>query len=149
MHASRVLPWPTSVVWPYLVALEQVPCWEDDVLSVEVLAPGEVAVWTRLRVRRRYAGRPAIVALEPGRAATMELRGGPLELVVATYSVDPGPPGTSIVRYTASVQLRGGARLAAPLVPIVGRIQIGKNLRRLERCIAAGIEPTSFAPTPD
>lgn len=76
MHASKVLPWPASVVWPYLIALEQVPCWEDDVLSVEVLTPGEVVIGTRVRVQRQYAGRPAvldgmIVAMEPGRAATM------------------------------------------------------------------------------
>lgn len=154
LRASMAFPWPASSVWPYLIAFEQVPRWEDDVLAVEVLTPGDVAVGTRLRAQRVYAGRPAmlegtIVDVEPGRRATMELRGGPLELVVATYAVDPTGDATSIVSYTATIRLRGLMRVLAPLVPLMGRIQIEKNLRRLQRRIAAGIPPTSDAPTPD
>ena len=37
----------------------------------------------------------------------------------------------------------------APLVPLLGRRQVGKNLRRLERRIASGIGPTENVPTPD
>lgn len=154
VQASREFPWPADAVWPYLIALEQVPYWEDDVLEVRLHTPGTPAVGLRLSARRVYAGREArlagtVVALDPGRSATIELRGGPLELARATYSVDPSGPSTSLVTYTGSVRLRGPARLVAPLVPLLGRRQVGKNLRRLERRIASGIGPTENVPTPD
>ena len=154
VSASHAFGWPADVVWPYLIALEQVPYWEDDVLEVRLLTPGALAVGSRLSVRRVYAGREArlegtVVALDPGRSATIELRGGPLELARATYTVDPTGPSTSLVTYAGSVRLRGAARLVGRLVPLLGRRQVGKNLRRLERRIASGIGPTENAPTPD
>jgi hypothetical protein len=154
VRAARTLPWSADIVWPYLIALEHVPHWEDDVLDVRLTTAGPPAVGSRLSARRVYAGREAtlegtIVALDPGRSATIELRGGPLVLASATYSIDPTGPSTSLVTYTGSVQLRGLARLVTPLVPLMGRRQVETNLRRLERRIANGIGPTEDVPTPD
>jgi hypothetical protein len=52
LRASMAFPWPASSVWLYLIALEQVPRWEDDLLAFEVLTPGAVSVGTRLRAQR-------------------------------------------------------------------------------------------------
>lgn len=154
VRASVTFAWPADVVWPYLVAFEQVPLWEHGVLEVRQLTPGEARVGTEVSARRLYAGKEAvlrgrIVSLVPGREATMELDGGPLQGTRATYAVAPLTDGSSVVTYIGEVGLRGPTRLLAPVVPFLGRRETRKNLRRLQRRIAAGIPPTSDEPTPD
>ena len=134
--------WPAPVVWSYLIALEDVPLWEDGVLEVRQVDPGEVVVGTRVIARRSYAGRVEqlqgqIVELIPGASATMALQGGPIDSVRATYAVEPIDAARSRVTYTGSGRLRGPARLAAPLVPFLGRRGIRRNLERLHKRIAA------------
>jgi hypothetical protein len=140
--ASMEFEWPAPVVWPFLIALEDVPLWEEGVLEVRQLEPGEVALGTRVIARRSYGGRVQqvegeIVELRPGASATMALQGGPIEAVQATYAVEPIGGGRSRVTYTGSGRLRGPARLLTPLVPLLGRRITRRNLERLRRRIAA------------
>jgi hypothetical protein len=139
---SMEFEWPAHVVWPFLIALEEVPLWEEGVLEVCQVDPGEVVVGTRIVARRSYGGRVEqiegeIVDLRPGSSATMALRGGPIDAVQATYAVESIESGRSRVTYTGSGRLRGPARLLTPIVPILGRRATRRNLLRLRRRIAA------------
>lgn len=145
--------WPADRVWEYLIAFEQVPLWEDGVLEVRQLTPGEPVVGTGISARRVFGGREAqltgeVVDYQPGRSATIALRGGPLEAVLARYSVEPRAGGTSLVTYAGSGELRGPLRLLGPLLTVLGRRTARGNLARLHRRIDAGIEPRSDRPTP-
>lgn len=139
---SMEFEWPADVVWPFLIALEDVPLWEEGVLEVRQLDPGEVVVGTRVIARRSYGGRieqvhGEIVALRRGSSATMTLHGGPIDEAQATYSVEPIDGGRSRVTYTGSGRLKGPARLLTPLVPLLGRRTTRRNLERLRRRIAS------------
>ena len=145
--------WPADVVWEYLIAFEQVPLWEDGVLEVRQLTPGEPVIGTSIAARRVYGGVTSdltgtIVEYEPGRQATMELTGGPLRATRVRYAVEPATATSSVVTFSGSVDLRGPMRLIEPLVPLMGRRQAQTNLARLRRRIAAGIPPRSDLPTP-
>jgi hypothetical protein len=134
--------WPAHIVWSYLIAFEDVPLWEEGVLEVRQVDPGDVVVGTRVIARRSYGGRVEqvqgeIVELVPGLSATMALHGGPIDSGRATYAVEPIDGAGSRVTYTGSGRLRGAARLAGPLVPFLGRRATGRNLERLQRRIAA------------
>jgi hypothetical protein len=145
--------WPAEQVWPYLIALEQVPLWEQGVVEVRQLTPGEPRVGTEILARRIYGGREStlrgfISEYHPGRSATMVLEGGPLRQASACYAVEPLTARTSVVTYSASGSLRGPLRLLHPLAPAMGRNQTRINLARLQQRIAAGIPPNSSEPTP-
>jgi len=144
--------WPADVVWPYLIALEQVPLWEQGVLEVLQLTPGEPGVGTEIMARRIYGGREStlrgVTAYQPGRSATMALEGGPFRQASVCYAVEPLTARTSLVTYSASGSLRGPLRLLDPLAPAMGRNQTRINLARLRRRIGAGIPPASSEPTP-
>ncbi|HEX6868862.1 MAG TPA: SRPBCC family protein, partial [Candidatus Limnocylindrales bacterium] len=112
------------------------------------VTPGAPVVGTPITARRVFGGiqttlEGEIVRLEPGRAATMELRGGPLGTTRVRYAVEPRSTATSVVTYSAEVDLRRPLRILGPLVPLLGRREARGNLRRLQRRIAAGIPPTS------
>ena len=150
---SRDMDQPASTVWEYLIAFEQVPLWEHGVNEVRQLAPGEPVIGTAISARRVYAGREThltgeVVRIEPGRSATLALRGGPHVESLVTYSVDPLGEGRSRVTYSANGHLNGPLALLQPILPAVGRAEACKNLARLERRIAAGIPPRSTEPTP-
>jgi hypothetical protein len=139
---SMDLDWPASVVWSFLIALEDVPLWEEGVLEVRQVDPGDVVVGTRVIARRSYGGRVEqvhgeIVELVPGLSATMALHGGPIDSARATYAVEPIDGERSRVTYTGSGRLRGPARLLGPLLPFLGRRTTRRNLERLQRRIAA------------
>jgi carbon monoxide dehydrogenase subunit G len=145
---------PASTVWEYLLAFEQVPLWEHGVNEVRQLTPGDPVIGTLITARRVYAGRETqlsgeVVAIEPGRSATLSLRGGPHVESRVTYAVEPLGEARSRVTYSATGHLRGPLALLQPILPAVGRAEARKNLARLERRIAAGIPPRSTAPTPD
>jgi len=150
---SRDMEQPASTVWDYLVALEQVPLWEHGVNEVRQLAPGDLAIGTPISARRVYAGREThlrgeVVTVEPGRSATLALRGGPHVESLVTYAVEPRGEGRSRVTYSAKGHLKGPLSLLQALLPAIGRAEARKNLARLERRIAAGIPPRSMKPTP-
>jgi len=145
--------WPASDVWPYLLAFEQVPLWEQRVVEVRQLTSGEPRVGTEIMARRIYGGRQSILRgvisdYHPGRSATIALEGGPLGQASVCYAVEPLTARTSVVTYSASGSLRGPLRLLHPLAPAMGRNQTRINLARLQRSIDAGIPPTSSEPTP-
>ncbi len=145
--------WPADDVWPYLIAFEQVPLWEEGVVEVRQLTPGVPRVGTEIMARRIYGGRESILRgviseYHPGRSATMALEGGPLREASVCYAVEPLTARTSIVTYSASGSLRGPFRLLQPLAPAMGRNQTRINLARLQRRIAAGIPPDSSEPMP-
>ncbi len=145
--------WPADDVWPYLIALEQVPLWEQGVVEVRQLTPGEPRVGTEIMARRIYGGRESILRgmisdYRPGRSATMALEGGPLRNASVCYAVEPLTARTSLVTYSASGSLRGPLRLLDPFAPAMGRNQARINLARLRQRIAAGIPPDSSEPTP-
>jgi hypothetical protein len=154
IEQSMAFEWPAAHVWAYLIAFEQVPLWEHGVVEVRRLAPGAPVVGMPILARRIFAGRETlldgtIVSLDPGRQATLELRGGPIAMARACYAVDPAGPERCVVTYTGDTELRGPLRVFTPILPALGRREINKNLRRLQRRIAAGIPPTSAEPTPD
>ena len=154
LSQSMSFEWPASVVWEYLVAFEQVPHWEHGVLEVRQLVPGEPVVGTPISARRIYAGVPTeligeIVEYAPGRQATLELRSGPHRGTRVRYAVEPVTATSCKVTYSATVDLRGPLRLLGPVIPILGRHETRKNLRRLRRRIGAEISPRSDEPTPD
>jgi hypothetical protein len=145
--------WPADEVWLYLIAFEQVPLWEQGVIEVRQLTPGEPRVGTEIMARRVYGGRESIVRgviseYHPGRSETMALEGGPLRQASVCYAVEPLTARTSLVTYSASGSLRGPLRLLDPLAPAMGRNQTRINLARLQQRIAAGIPPDSSEPTP-
>jgi uncharacterized protein YndB with AHSA1/START domain len=151
---SRDMAQPAATVWEYLIAFEQVPLWEHGVNEVRQVTPGEPVVGTAISARRVYAGREThlegeIRDIEPGRSATLALRGGPHVESLVTYAVEPLGEGQSRVTFSAEGRLRGPLRLLQPILPAVGRAEARKNLARLERRIKAGIPPRSEAPTPD
>ena len=150
---SRTMRHPASVVWPYLIAFEQVPLWEHGILEVRQLAPGPPVVGMGISARRVYGGKAtqlhgSITEVEDGRSATMRLQGGPLAEVHATYAVEPVDAGSSRVTYSAVGSLVRPLNLLNPILPALGRAETRKNLASLERRIDAGIAPGSAQPTP-
>lgn len=150
---SREMAQPAATVWEYLIAFEQVPLWEHGVNEVRQITPGAPVIGTAISARRVYLGREAhlageVRAIEPGRSATLALRGGPHVESLVTYAVEPLGEGRSRVTYSAEGTLRGPLQLLQPILPAVGRVEARKNLARLERRIAAGIAPRSDRATP-
>jgi hypothetical protein len=144
---------PAAVVWPYLIAFEQVPTWEGDVESVRLVTPGDPGLGTRIAADRRYGRTLAtvdgeITAFEPGRSATMTVVGGPLRVSQATYSVDPIDANRSRVTFSVRASMRGPMRILHPLLPAIGRRGVRQNLVRLRRRVDAGVDPRSDARTP-
>ena len=144
----------SSVVWPYLIALEQVPTWEEGVIEVRQLTPGEPVVGTRIEARRVYGGRESVVqgvisAHEPGRSATMAISGGPVAVAHTEYAVYPIDDARCRVVFSVRATMRGPMRLLHPILPILGGPGVRRNLARLRRRVLAGIAPRSDMPTPD
>jgi hypothetical protein len=139
---------PAAVVWPYLIAFEQIPTWEEGVVSVRQLTAGEPALGTRITADRMY-GRVQetvegeITAFEPGRAATMTIRGGPIRFSEATYAVDPLDGERARVTFTIRASMRGPMRVLHPLLPAIGRRGVRRNLLRLRQRVHAGLDPRS------
>jgi Polyketide cyclase / dehydrase and lipid transport len=144
---------PASVVWPYLIAFEQVPRWEEGVIEVRQLTAGEPVVGTRIEARRVYGGRVSVVqgvisAYEPGRAATMAITGGPVAVGHSQYAVHPIDDERCQVVFSVRATMRGPMRLLHPILPAIGRSGVRRNLARLRRRVLAGIPPGSDMPTP-
>jgi len=144
---------PAEVVWPYLAALEQVGTWEEGVGPIDVLTPRPIRVGTQIAARRNFANAKTrlsgeIREWEEGRTGTMAIRGGPIELALATFSVEPIDANRSRVTYTGEVELRGALRWLSAALPAMGRRQMTANLNRLRARVLSGIEPTSDEPTP-
>ena len=138
---------PAGVVWPYLIAFEQVPLWEQDVVEVRIPG-GEASLGSEVVARRRYGPRVSevrgeITDWQPGRSATMRLRGGPLAHGDATYAVDPIDEGHSRVTYTTDAALVGALRLMHPLAAGAGARIARTNLAALKRRVESGIDPRS------
>jgi hypothetical protein len=141
---------PSTQVWPYLIAFEQVPLWEHGIVEVRQVTPGPPAVGTEMFARRIYAGRETslsgrIVAFEDGRSAAMSLRGGPLDDVIVEYAVEPIDDRRSVVTYRARGSLVRPLRFLHPILPAMGRAEARKNLAKLQRRIEAGIPPRSLS----
>ncbi len=139
---------PASDVWPYLIALEQVPLWEHGVLEVRQVTPGPPDIGTEISARRLYGGRESrvsgrIVDFEDGRSATMSLRGGPLDEVYVEYAVEPLDDHRSVVNFRSRGNLIRPLRFLHPILPMIGRAEARKNLAKLKRRIEAGFPPTS------
>jgi hypothetical protein len=139
---------PASVVWPYLIAFEQVPRWEHGVLDVRRLADGLPKVGDKITARRLYAGWEArldgeIIEFQDGHFATVHLTGGPIQAVDVRYSVEPLDDTRSIVTFVGSGSLRRSLRWLHPVLPMIGRADARKNLAKLGRRIDAGIPATS------
>lgn len=134
---------PASVVWPYLVAFEQVPLWEHGLVEARQLTPGAPGIGTEILARRIYAGRETqltgrIVAFVDERSATMSLRGGPLDEALVEYAVEPIDDGRSVVTYRGHGQLIRPLRFLEPILPAIGRADARRNLVRLQRLIDGG-----------
>ena len=139
---------PSTQVWPYLIAFEQVPLWEHGIVEVRQVTPGPPAIGTEMFARRIYAGRETrltgrIVAFEDGRSASMSLRGGPHDEAIVTYGVEPIDDRHSVVTYRAEGNLISPLRFLHPFLPAIGRAEARKNLANLQRRIEAGIAPRS------
>jgi len=144
---------PAEVVWAYLIAFEQVPTWEENVLEVRQETPGDPRVGTEITARRLYGRREAtvkgvITEYEPGRSATMAIRGGPVAVSYATYAVSPIDAGRCRVVFSVRATMLGPLRLLHPVLPFVGRPGVRRNLARLDRRVMADIAPRSDLPTP-
>jgi hypothetical protein len=147
---------PAAVVWPYLIAFEQVPLWEHGVVEVRQVTPGPPDIGTEILVRRIYAGRETqltgrIVDFEDGRSATLALRGGPLDEAYVEYAVEPIGDRRSIVTYRARGNLIRPLRFLHPILPALGRAETRKNLAKLKWRVEADIPPRSpeASPAPD
>jgi carbon monoxide dehydrogenase subunit G len=137
---------PASVVWPYLIAFEQVPRWERGVLEVRRVTPGAAGSGTEVSARRVFGGRTTtvtgrIIGFEDGRSATMSLRGGPIDEVFVEYAVDPANDGRSVVTYRASGDLVRPLRFLHPLAPRAGRADARANLAALKARVESGVAP--------
>lgn len=144
---------PASDVWPYLIAFEQVPLWEHGIVEVRQITPGAPGIGTELFAKRLFAGRETrltggIVAFEDGRSATLAFRGGPLSDTVTEYAVDPIDDGRSVVTFSARGDLIRPLRFLHPILPMMGRAEVQKNLAKLKRRIEDGIPPGSSATMP-
>ena len=144
---------PAAVVWPYLIAFEQVPTWEENVVEVRQLTPGDPVVGTEITARRLYGGRQETVRgviseYLPGRSATMTIRGGPVAVSHATYAVDPIDQSRCRVVFSVRATMNGPFRLLHPILPWIGRPGVRRNLARLNRRVMADIPPRSDAATP-
>ena len=145
---------PASVAWPVLIAFEQVPTWEEDVIEVRQLTPGEPVVGTRIEARRIHGGRESVVrgvisALEPGRSATMSITGGPIAVGHSEYAVYPIDDARCRVAFSVRATMRGPMRVLHPILPALGRSGVRRNLARLQRRVLAGTPPRSDLKTPD
>lgn len=139
---------PASMVWQYLIAFEQIPTWEADVLAVRQVTPGTPGIGTAIEARRMYGRTEALVegvisAYDAGRFATMTLRGGPIESSEATYAVDPIDSHRCRVTFSVRASMRGPIRILHPILPAIGRRGVRANLVRLRHRVDAGIAPTS------
>ena len=141
---------PSTQVWPYLIAFEQVPLWEHGIVEVRQVTPGLPAIGTEMFARRIYAGREVrlhgrIVAFEDGRSAAMSPRGGPHDEAIVEYAAEPIDNRHSVVTYRAQGSLIRPFRFLHPILPAIGRAEARKNLAGLRRRIEAGIPPRSSA----
>jgi hypothetical protein len=137
-----------AVVWPYLIAFEQVPTWEEGVTEVRQLTAGEPAVGTKIVARRMYGREESTVQgvitdYQPGRSATMTIIGGPVLVSHATYEVQPIDDVRCRVVYSVRATMRGPVRLLTPILPTLGKRVVRRNLARLRRRVMAGIPPRS------
>ncbi len=140
LDVSMHLDHPAAVVWTWLADFPSVPRWEDGVLEVRQVSAGPPGIGTTFRIRRAFGGRETtldgrLVAWEDGQSATMELVGGPLRRVVATYAVAPDGPSGCIVTYRTEGRLVRSLVWLHPLVAIAGRRQVTANLARLDALI--------------
>jgi hypothetical protein len=148
LSESTTLNHRAAIVWPYLVAFEQIPLWEHGVLAVRRKADGPPRVGDPIEARRIYAGRQTrldghISEFEGGIVATLQLRGGPLADAWVQYRVEPIDDRRARVTYSAWGALRGPLGLLHPIVPAIGRTETRKNLAKLARRIDAGVPATS------
>ena len=135
---------PTAPIWERLIDFPAIPTWEDGVLEVRQVSPGPPGVGTELEARRVYGGRASTVACritewDQGRAATMSIRGGPIQEAAVRYAVEPAADGRSLVSYSAEGEFRGAWRLLTPLAGAMGRRQVRSNLERLKRQVEARV----------
>ena len=114
---------PPERVWAVLADLERWPEWTPSVTSVELLAPGPLAVGTRARVSQPKL-KPAIwevTEVKPGMSFTWVTR-QPGLLVTGLHQLEPIEKGTLA---TLAVRFSG------LLGPLVGRLTRRLNHRYL------------------
>ena len=126
-HYRTTLHVPTSVedTFDYLASFDTTAEWDPGVAEAHMTTPPPVAQGTRFMVVARFLGRKVpleyeIVQFErPGSVVLQAQNGSVTSRDVIT--VEPGPDGTTSVTYDATLQARGLARIAEPLLALMFR----------------------------
>ena len=131
---------PAGEVWGWLIDFPNVPRWEDGVLEVRQTSTGLPSIGSTFVTRRVFGGRESVLDCritdwQDDRSVTMEISGGPLARVFATYAVEPMGEDESLVTYSTEGELRRRFAWLTPLIPMMGRKQIRANIATLERLI--------------
>jgi hypothetical protein len=141
---TRSIDRPVAEVWTVLVDFPNVPRWEDGVLEVRQTSAGRPTLGTTFVARRVFGGRESqvdcrIIEWQDGRAATMEIVGGPVRRASARYLLEPTGDRACRVVYSIEGELQPRLAWLTPLIPFMGRRLVRSNLVRLERLVEEGV----------
>ncbi|MEK9658612.1 MAG: SRPBCC family protein [Chloroflexota bacterium] len=120
----------------YMADFTNAAAWDPGVLAARRLDEGPAAIGSRFALDFRFGGSTVpleykILALEPGRAVTLRAE-RPAFIVEDVITVEPDSSG-ALVRYQATMSLRGPMRLLSPVLGLVfrrGAAQAGRSLAR-------------------
>jgi hypothetical protein len=127
-------PMPAAEVFAYLAGFDSIREWDPSVASARRLDEGDVRLGSAFEVvvrqgKRELPLRYEVVRFEPGSAVALEAPSRwfrSYDVITVT-----GREGGSHLRYDATLELRGLAKLAAPLV--------GRSFRKIGNDAAAGL----------
>ena len=126
-------------IFAFLAVTENHAKFVPGLLEFRKVAPGPSGeVGAAIRGVRRFMGRRVelpyeITEHEPGRKLGMQGRLGPLRFKYG-YLLQP-TGGSTQVRFRLEMTLTGLAKLAAPLVLLIGRIHAGETLAGLKKAL--------------
>jgi hypothetical protein len=127
-------PRPAAEVFAYLAGFDRIREWDPSVASARRLDDGEVRLGSAFEVvvrqgKRELPLRYEVVRFEPGSVVAVEARSRRLrsyDVITVTAR-----EGGSRLRYDATLELKGLAKLATPLV--------GRSFRKIGDDAAAGL----------
>jgi hypothetical protein len=128
-------PKPAAEVFAYLAGFDSIREWDPSVVSARRLDEGEVRLGSAFEVvvrqgKRQLPLRYAVVRLEAGSVVALEARSRWFRSY-DVITVTPRDAGSHL-RYDATLELHGFARLATPLV--------GRSFRKIGDDAAAGLQ---------
>ncbi len=147
VSVTQIISRPPAEVYTVLGCYDNDPYWRTGVLAMKQDVPGPPRVNMRTHETMLFMGRKEVfiadvVAAEPDRRTAFRTVSGPVK-AWGQRLFEPHPAGTRFT-YEAHVELAGALKLLSPLVRLLFRAQMKKDLVRAKNLVegektAAGI----------